>query len=147
MSTVGRFLALVDRTPDDQPGCWLWQGCLNKSRYGYGYIYVDGQMQLAHRLAWQMAYGEIPAGMQVHHRCDNPRCVRPDHLWIGVQKENHADMMRKGRHAYALNPAIAAEIRRLRTEGFGYRRIAKMLGIGRSATVHVAAGRTWSEAA
>jgi hypothetical protein len=142
-----RFWSLVDRGPDDEPGCWEWQGALNKARYGYGYFYFDGKPTLAHHVSWLMAYGVIPAGKQVHHHCDNPRCVRPSHLWLGVQKQNVDDMMAKRRRRYVLTPEVAAEVRRLRTLGISIHRTSAQLGIGVSAIKHVLAGRTWSEAA
>lgn len=59
-------------------------------------------MQLAHRVSWILAYGEIPEGKSVLHRCDNPTCVRPSHLFLGTQADNVRDMCNKGR---AVNPA------------------------------------------
>ena len=79
--------------------CWLWQSTTNAN--GYGLIAVgrkgEGQL-LAHRVAWELTYGNIPEGMLVCHHCDNPRCVRPEHLFLGTHADNTHDMMLKGRH-------------------------------------------------
>ena len=79
-------------------GCWEWTGALT---HGYGNVrrqaYSDSK---AHRLAWQMAYGPIPEGMQVLHHCDNRKCVRPDHLFLGTAADNLYDMLAKGRAAW-----------------------------------------------
>lgn len=72
--------------------CWEWARC--RSAHG-GYGRVGGQR--AHRYAWTIAYGPIPNGLCVLHRCDNPPCVRPDHLWLGTQVDNMRDKTRKGR--------------------------------------------------
>jgi len=73
--------------------CWVWIG--GHMRGGYGRFKVDGQMQQAHRVAW----GDVPEGMQVLHRCDNPPCVRRSHLFLGTNSDNVADMLAKGRQA------------------------------------------------
>lgn len=76
-------------------GCWEWQGACDV--YGYGRYYhlnTDGK---AHRVAYQFACGPIPSDHVVCHRCDNPKCVRPDHLFLGLQADNARDMYAKGR--------------------------------------------------
>lgn len=86
-----RFWARVDRSGD----CWAWQGRTVK---GYGHFDVHGQTKLTHRVAYELAYGDIPDGMDILHRCDNPSCVRPEHLTPGTHADNMADMMAKGRN-------------------------------------------------
>ena len=87
-----RLLAKIDF--DATPGCWEWSGA--KVQQGYGLIKrKDGAQLRAHRVAYELAYGEIPAGMFVCHRCDNPRCIRPSHLFLGNHDENMADMVIK----------------------------------------------------
>ncbi len=88
----GNFWSKVSKTSD----CWLWMGSKRKS--GYGHFRYMGRLQSAHRVAWQLAFGPIPAGMNVLHRCDNPSCVRPDHLFLGTQADNMADKMAKKRY-------------------------------------------------
>jgi len=80
--------------------CWLWSGALAKNR-GYG-VYWDTaaqQTKLAHRGAWEIARGPIPQGLSVLHRCDNPPCVNPAHLFLGTQLDNIRDMDKKGRRS------------------------------------------------
>jgi hypothetical protein len=75
--------------------CWLWTGSLNHS--GYGLFRFRGQSRVASRVSWILSNGEIPKGIFVCHKCDNPRCVRPSHLFLGTHRENIDDMMLKGR--------------------------------------------------
>lgn len=76
--------------------CWLWMG--RKDPTGYGRVTFDRKQQLAHRLIFTWVVGEIPDGMHVLHRCDNPPCVNPDHLFLGTNQDNVDDKMSKGRH-------------------------------------------------
>jgi hypothetical protein len=85
-----RFWAKVQKTD----GCWVWTGCKMK---GYGQFGYCRRNVLAHRFSYAQAYGPIEAHMMVCHRCDNPSCVRPDHLFLGTQKDNLDDCAAKGR--------------------------------------------------
>lgn len=71
---------------------------------GHGRFGVAGRDELTHRYSWTLAYGAIPAGMSVLHRCDNPPCVRPDHLFLGTRADNVRDMYAKGRERQASAP-------------------------------------------
>ena len=97
-SVEEQFWHLVQKSD----GCWLWQG--HREPFGYGIIYEkrdsirNGKRWKAHRLSWTIHYGDIPERVHVLHKCDNPPCVRPDHLFLGTQQDNMTDMCQKGRH-------------------------------------------------
>lgn len=95
-----RFWAKVQKTAT----CWLWTGA--KKEWGYGVINSqrNGPLLRAHRYAYELHYGPIPDGLWCLHRCDVPRCVRPDHLFLGTSKDNTQDMMQKGRHLAQSHP-------------------------------------------
>lgn len=83
-----------------ESGCWLWTGATDEK--GYGVMSVENDFALretlrAHRVSWLAFKGDIPDGMSVLHRCDTPRCVHPEHLFVGFQAANMADMREKGR--------------------------------------------------
>ncbi|CAN5813743.1 HNH endonuclease [soil metagenome] len=86
------FWSRVDK--QDARNCWLAHG---ENCSGYTRLRFDGVDLLAHRLSWQIHHGDIPAGMFVLHRCDNPPCVNPEHLFLGTKKDNAKDRDRKGR--------------------------------------------------
>lgn len=78
--------------------CWEWTGTRDKR--GYGRLTVGNKPILAHRISWEVYKGKIPDGAQVLHRCDNPCCVRPSHLFLGDHDANMADKMAKKRHRF-----------------------------------------------
>lgn len=94
-----RFWNRVDKTLGHGPKgeCWVWVA--GHDGYGYGAIRYKGKSVVTHRVSWEMANGLIPDGMKVLHRCDNPPCVNPDHLFLGTHQDNMADMKEKKRYA------------------------------------------------
>jgi hypothetical protein len=87
---------LFGRTHGDPVfGCWVWSGATN--RKGYGVYIFRGKYVGAHRVAWTLFRGPIPDGLFVLHRCDNPPCLNPDHLFLGTHNDNMIDMVLKGR--------------------------------------------------
>jgi len=131
-------------------GCSEWQG--HKSQYGYGIIQskVYGSTG-AHRVAYAIAHGPIPHDVHVCHRCDNPPCVNPDHLFLGRDKENVADMIQKLRHSYGedsyhhrLTETEAIEIlQRYAAGGIGRPQLGREYGVSASCIQGLTERRTW----
>jgi hypothetical protein len=99
-----RFWKKVDKNGPIHPvlgtACWVWTGY--KMPFGHGQLTIskDESCVLTHRFSWELHHGPIPEGIKVCHRCDNPPCVRPDHLFLGTQKDNIQDAIKKGRPGY-----------------------------------------------
>lgn len=96
LEEIERFFSRVNRLGDND--CWMWMA--GKDQDGYGAFRLNGKQRRAHRLSWEIYYGEIPAGRCVLHRCDHPSCVNPNHLFIGSVAENNTDRAIKKRSAY-----------------------------------------------
>ena len=95
---------------DAETGCWNWTACLN-GKAGYGQFWDGARVVLAHRFAYELLVGPIGDGLNALHRCDNPRCCNPAHVFLGTQKDNAADMIAKGRDKdgrKAAGPKISA---------------------------------------
>jgi len=91
----------IDRVKiNESNGCWEFTGAL---RNGYGTIKIKNKLYLAHRISWELNFGIIPIGLFVLHKCDNRKCVNPDHLFLGTQKDNMKDAFSKGRIKIPIN--------------------------------------------
>lgn len=141
-------------------GCWLWTGAIF-THFGYGRFNTRSTSLAAHRYSYELAHGSIPDGMLVCHHCDTPRCVRPDHLFLGTSKDNKHDCVAKGRHASGerhpqaiLTSTDAAEIRRLFSDGrtgrgrgqhgtFTQRELASRFGVKRATIANIVDNRAW----
>lgn len=146
------FWSRVEKTDT----CWLWTGFRNAQ--GYGKLNVAGRKRGAHQVAYELTYGPIPKGLDICHHCDNPPCVRPDHLFAGTVSDNMNDAVAKGRKGGKPNLLIAGErhglavltdetvreIRRLFASGMMKKDIATRLNIGRHLVQSVVNGHTWS---
>jgi hypothetical protein len=145
-----RFWKKVQKSEE----CWLWTGGLNsRSRwpgFRYGLLSTGSRenhrKELAHRVSWEIHNGPIPPGAFVCHRCDNPICVRPDHLFIGSAADNADDRDQKGRQRPGktrLTPYLVSEIRRRRANGEKVQVLADDYGISTGHVSNIANRRWW----
>jgi hypothetical protein len=128
-------------------GCWEWVGTLNDSGYGVmrnHYKYVG-----AHRLSYQQFVGPIPDGMHVLHKCDNRKCINPEHLFVGTNAENVADKVAKGRqrrHHGEKNPharLTAQDVVAIRASGERQKDLAAKYGVTRTCIYDIRVGKSW----
>jgi hypothetical protein len=134
--------------PSGPDGCWVWTA--SKDTSGYGQLSVNGRMTLVHRISFEIFYKAIPAGMQVLHTCDNPPCVRPDHLFLGDDIANVNDKVAKGRQAKGercgrrkLAETDIIEIRALRKVGVTLNTLSEMFGVSSGQVWIICARRSW----
>lgn len=147
VSIYERFWSHVDKSGD----CWIWTAATSSD--GYGHFSLFG-MTRAHRISYLLEVGSIPNGMFVCHHCDNPKCVRPDHLFLGTAKDNTHDAIKKGRfqtpgfgennpHA-KLTLEQVNEIRELAKNGpIVKAKIAALYGVHPQAIYEIVKGRSW----
>jgi hypothetical protein len=141
-----RFWERVDR--GDGTGCWDWKGPFSKE--GYALLATRRFGNRAARISYILHFGPIPRGMYVCHHCDNRRCVRPDHLFLGTTQDNTADMVAKRRHRYGvlhnkakLTEADIPTIRALRAGGLSQQKIADRYGVSQTTISSILLGKTW----
>lgn len=147
------FWSKVDKSGGED-ACWIWTAYCYPA--GYGHAWWNGRNELAHRVSYQLAKGEIPGGLMVLHNCpdgDNPSCVNPAHLWLGTTQENTADRDRKGRKAHGerggmhkLTHEQVAEARRMYAEGgISQREIGELFGVSQVAIGLIVRNVNWKE--
>lgn len=148
--TEFRFWRFVEKHDD---GCWLWRGC-TESASGYGMLYDGrvGRARRAHVIMWELANGEsVPKGMVVRHSCDNPPCVRPEHLLIGTHADNVRDSIDRGRIARGearnsghLTGEMVLAIRQEYAAGARQKDLAERYGVGQQTISLIVRRKTWS---
>lgn len=139
---------------DEASGCWNWTGAVR--HHGYGCLRYEGKQVAAHRFSYERFRRPIPEGLCLLHRCDNPRCINPDHLRPGTQAENLRDMSVKGRACFGeangqakLTPEMIAAIRACYQKGskeFGTPGLAERFGISRVHVWRIVNRKRWPRA-
>jgi len=137
-------------------GCWTYK---RTSVRGYGKIKAYGRHMRAHRFVWELTNGPIPAGLLVCHSCDNPACVRPDHLFLGTNADNNRDMWAKGRanpsgpknrargersNRTILKDDDIRRIRQLRVAGLSQQKIADEIGVHQTQVSRIVRHVAWA---
>lgn len=132
--------------------CWNWLGAKNSGNYGV--ININRKMVYAHRLSYELHFDKIPDRLVVGHKCDNPRCVNPQHLFLGTQQDNILDKIQKGRNGSPLGEK--SHLSKLKLEdvlviknllsGKTYydREIAEMFGVTTGCIQGIKQGHTWA---
>lgn len=123
---------LLNKCAQNENGCFVWSGKTNPG--GYGKMRLM-QEQLAHRVSWVVTNGPIPEGRDVLHKCDNPPCCNPDHLFLGTDEDNAKDRKNKGRNGKGPGPntehwiSLRAQVLKKKAEGARTVEVARELGI------------------
>lgn len=99
------LLTRIDKQPS---GCWLWKGPFFYSRGGYGKLTLRGKWRRAHRIFYLIEYGELPDNLYILHKCNNPACVNPEHLYAGTQHDNMKDRKNAGNYPVSKADRIKA---------------------------------------
>jgi hypothetical protein len=151
LTTEQRFLQYVEKTDD----CWLWTGAIRNrkiKRGGYGVFYIDGKNLISSRVAYELWIAPIDEGMKVRHKCDNRKCVNPDHLEIGTHQDNMDDMKSRGRQSkqngenhgnHKLTNDDIFEMKILNGFGFTNVEIAKRFSISDGMVCMILKGKRW----
>ena len=145
---VVRFWSKVDQSAGPT-GCWPWQGSRTPNGYGR---HAAGWTSYAHRVAYRYTFGPFALDLDVLHRCDNPPCCNPAHLFLGTARDNLRDASAKGRTArrtgedsprHKLTWEQVHAIRRRLGDGAPTRTLAREYGVSQVTIVHIGTGRTW----
>ena len=136
---------------EPESNCWVWQGA--KRNGGYGNIKHRGKSIATHRTIWEYYNGPIPDGIHVLHKCDNPPCCNPDHLFLGTHTDNVRDMDNKGRRRtvctygeqHYKTSLTLKEAMAIKKDSRFQRLIAKDYRISESTVSHIKNGYTWKQ--
>lgn len=133
--------------------CWLWNKTYCRSHYGITTKRLPDGSRVglgAHRRSWEIHFGEIPNGLKVLHKCDVKRCVNPDHLFLGTQKDNMVDKNKKGRQAKGekngwskMTTAKVLKMRKLKAMGLSTLECAERFGLTRSGAYDIISRKNW----
>lgn len=144
---------LKDSTALSESGCWEWTRTRNQG--GYGEMSIRRKLRHASHISYSVFIGEIPAGLMVLHKCDNPPCINPDHLFLGTQQDNMDDMAAKGRARHVTGQShgrakltwddVAAMRELYDAGGTMISTIARQFGVGHTTACDVVHRRTWTD--
>lgn len=140
------FQALINRFEKfvvKKNGCWEWNGCINSK---YGAFRFRKKPQKAHRVSWVIHNGEIPDGLQVLHKCDNPPCTNPEHLFLGTNADNMKDMVSKKRHVSGkrkLTKEMIIHIRNLLKMGVPSARLSRDYKVSETCIYNIRHNISW----
>lgn len=152
LSITERFMKYVQKS-DSPDECWEWIGANNGN--GYGKFSIDNKMFFAHRVSYMLFVGHIPDGMLVCHSCDNEKCVNPSHLWLGTNRDNTNDKMKKNRQSHhtgvkgenhwshKLTEQNIYQIREMIEQGYTHQIIADFFRIDKTTISCIKRGKSW----
>lgn len=146
---LNRFWSKIDKKASKS--CWTWLA--SKNNDGYGRFGIGKKVYQSHRLSYYLHYGDFDQTMLVLHKCDMPACVNPNHLFLGTNKENTADRVKKGRscagsrHARAkIKEDDVAAIKNLLASGLTLRHVASIYNVAASTVSNIKTGKSWIKA-
>ena len=146
MTLKSRLLAKIDIC--SEAGCWNWTASKSSGRYGK--LEISGATLSAHRASYEVYRGPIPEGLFVCHRCDNPACINPDHLFLGTHADNMADKVKKGRHRTPRGSEVVtsklteADVLAIRASRVSNGCVAEQYGVDRSLISLIRTGKRWA---
>ena len=147
---MNNFYKKISKNCDND--CWIWNA--SKDKKGYGNFYFNGKKTLAHRASFEIHNDKIPVGFLVCHKCDNPSCVNPDHLFLGTYKDNTDDMMKKKRgNMHNEENHFGAKIKKEQikiifnmSSNFSQREIAQKFNVSQCVIQNILHHKTWLNA-
>ena len=141
---------LLEKCTKMPSGCWEWQAERKKDRFAYGMFWLNNKRVRAHRVSYEVHKGPIPEGISVLHKCDNPPCINPDHLFLGTNGENCQDAGNKNR--FPLNDKhhntklSIKEVEEIRSNSFTQKVLSDRYGVTQGTISRVRSGKRRSKA-